>query len=380
MRIVQLDLIRGVALLGIFVINITLFGYSETGQIEFYRQLGEYFPTMEYGLGSFLYGHLMLTSYSLVQALFSQKMMTLFSFLFGASIILITEKLDQKGANSLSVFYRRNFWLMIIGALHLLIWYGDILFVYALAGFLLYPLRNLTAKTLICLSIPFYLACILYVGPALSAHYYDATIAATISSLSFENLKQIKYLTLSLANMLIGMALYKVGYILGQSSPKVYRNWAIWGLVFGLALQGAALFLDGVFGVFIDLNNVASILQALSYIGIIVLWSQSNKLLWLQLRLQAIGRAALTHYLLQTLISVLLFYPLFLNLRAQELDFLQQMLLVFGVWGLQLLIGTILMDKFKFGPVEWLWRSLYYWQRQPFRRQSEVNKETAFSS
>jgi uncharacterized protein len=180
--------------------------------------------------------------------------------------------------------------------------------------------------------------------------------------------------------MLIGMALYKVGYILGQSSPKVYRNWAIWGLVFGLALQGAALFLDGVFGVFIDLNNVASILQALSYIGIIVLWSQSNKLLWLQLRLQAIGRAALTHYLLQTLISVLLFYPLFLNLRAQELDFLQQMLLVLGVWGLQLLIGTILMDKFKFGPVEWLWRSLYYWQRQPFRRQSEVNKETAFSS
>lgn len=378
MRIVQLDLIRGVALLGIFVINITLFAYSETGQIEFYRQLEEYFPSMENGLGSFLYGHLMLTTYSVIHPLFSQKMMTLFSFLFGASIILITEKLDQKGANSLSVFYRRNFWLMVIGALHLLVWYGDILFVYALSGFLLYPLRRLSAKTLICLSIPLYIVCIFYIGPALSAHFHDSA-AATLSSLSFDNLKLIKYLTLSLANMLIGMALYKVGYILGESSTKVYRNWAIWGLISGLALQGLALFLGAAFEVVADLNNLASILQALSYIGIIVLWSQSNKLLWLQVRLQAIGRAALTHYLLQTLMSVLLFYPLFLNFRALELDFLQQFLVVLGMWVLQLFIGKILMDKFKFGPVEWLWRSLYYWQRQPFRREQVVNKKPAFS-
>ena len=168
--------------------------------------------------------------------------------------------------------------------------------------------------------------------------------------------------------MLIGMALYKLGYILGKSSTKVYRNWAIGGFISGLVLQGLALFINEAYGVVVDLNNLASILQALSYIGIIVLWSQSNKLLWLQVRLQAIGRAALTHYLLQTLISVLLFYPLFLNFRALELDFLQQILVVLGVWGLQLFIGKILMDKLKFGPVEWLWRSLYYWQRQPFRR------------
>ena len=367
MRIVQLDLIRGVALLGIFVINITLFAHSETGQIEFYRQLAEYFPSMESGLGSFLYGHLMLTTYSLIQALFSQKMMTLFSFLFGASIILITEKIDQKGANPLSVFYRRNFWLMVMGALHLLVWYGDILFVYALAGFLLYPLRKLRANTLICLSIPLYTVCIFYIGPALSAHYNDSR-TARLSSLSFDDLKIIKYFTLSLANMLTGMALYKIGYILGKSSTKVYRNWAIWGVIFGLTLQGLALFLDAVYGVVVDLNNLASILQALSYIGIIVLWSQSNRLFWLQVRLQAIGRAALTHYLLQTLVSVLLFYPMFLNLRASEMDLLQQVLVVFGVWGLQLFIGKILMDKLRFGPVEWLWRSLYYWQRQPFLR------------
>lgn len=360
-------MIRGVALLGIFVINITLFAYSETGQIEFYRMLGEYLPSMENGLGSFIYGHLMLTTYSLFQALFSQKMMTLFSFLFGASIILITEKLDQKGGSPLSVFYRRNFWLMVIGALHLCVWYGDILFVYALSGFLLYPLRRLHAKTLICFSVPLYVFCTLYIGPALSAFYYDSDAAAT-SGLSFDDLKHIKYFTLSLANMLVGMALYKVGYILGESSTKVYRNWAVWGLISGLALQGMALFINEAYGVVVDLNNLASILQALSYIGIIVLWSQSNKLLWLQVRLQSIGRAALTHYLLQTLISVLLFYPLFLNLRALELDLLQQFLVVFGIWVLQLSIGKILMDKLKFGPVEWLWRSLYYWQRQPFWR------------
>jgi uncharacterized protein len=368
MRIVQLDLIRGVALLGIFAINITLFAYSETGHIQFYQQLGEFVPTMDNGLGEFLYGHVMLTSYSLVQALFSQKMMTLFSFLFGASIILMTEKLDQKGVNSLSVFYRRNFWLMIIGALHLCVWFGDILFVYALSGFLLYPLRKLNAKILMLISLPLYAVCILYIGPALRIHYYDSSIAATISSISFEDLKVIKYVTLSLANMLIGMALYKTGYILGQSSNKVYRHWAIWGLVLGLVLQGLGLFFETAYEVVIDLNNIAAILQALSYIGMIVLWSQSNKLMWLQVRLQAVGRAALTHYLLQTLISVLLFYPLFLNLRALELDLLQQILVVLAVWVLQLFIGKLLMDKLKFGPVEWLWRSLYYWQRQPFRR------------
>jgi len=256
---------------------------------------------------------------------------------------------------------------MVMGALHLLVWYGDILFVYALAGFLLYPLRRLRANTLICLSIPLYTVCIFYIGPALSAHYNDSH-TARLSSLSFDDLKIIKYFTLSLANMLTGMALYKIGYILGKSSTKVYRNWAIWGVIFGLTLQGLALFLDAVYGVVVDLNNLASILQALSYIGIIVLWSQSNRLLWLQVRLQAIGRAALTHYLLQTLVSVLLFYPMFLNLRASEMDLLQQVLVVFGVWGLQLFIGKILMDKLRFGPVEWLWRSLYYWQRQPFLR------------
>ncbi|MFY0640468.1 MAG: DUF418 domain-containing protein [Bermanella sp.] len=368
MRIVQLDLIRGVALLGIFVINITLFAYSQAGQIEFYQQLGEFVPTMNNGLSEFLYGHFMLTSYSLVQALFSQKMMTLFSFLFGASIILITEKLDQKGVNSFSVFYRRNFWLMIIGALHLVVWYGDILFVYALSGFLLYPLRTLQAKTLICLSVPLYAACILLIGPALSEYYYASDNTTINASFSFDDLKFIKYFTLSLANMLTGMALYKVGYILGQSSNKIYRRWAIWGLLAGLALQGLGIFFDVAFDVVVDLNNLASLLQAMSYIGIIVLWSQSNKLMWLQVRLQAIGRAALTHYLLQTVISVLIFYPLFLNARALELDMLQQLMIVLCMWVFQLFIGKILMDKLKFGPVEWLWRSLYYWQRQPFRR------------
>ena len=90
--------------------------------------------------------------------------------------------------------------------------------------------------------------------------------------------------------------------------------------------------------------------------------------MWLQIRLQAVGRAALTHYLMQTFISVLIFYPLFLNLRALELDYVQQMLIVLAVWVLQISIGKMIMDKYQFGPVEWLWRSLYYWQRQPFRR------------
>lgn len=376
MRIVQLDLIRGVALLGIFIINITLFAYSDIGQIEFHQKLGEFIPSMENGLGSFLYGHLMLTSYSLVYALFSQKMMTLFSFLFGASIILFTEKLDQKGTNSLSVFYRRNFWLMMIGGLHLSIWYGDILFLYAIAGFLLYPLRRLSAKTLISLSIPLYAVCILYLGPALSAHYSGNSVSTI---LSFDDLKDLKYFILSLANMLTGMGLYKIGYISGHASKRTYRNWAIWGLISGLMLQGLGLFLDTGYGIVIDLNGLSSILQALSYIGIIVLWSRSNKLLWLQLRLQAIGRAALTHYLLQTLISVLLFYPLFFNLRSFELDFVQQMLIVLTVWIVQIFIGKMLMDNLKFGPVEWVWRSLYYWKRQPFRKFS-VQDDTKLRS
>ena len=385
MRVVQLDLIRGVALLGIFVINITLFAYSETGQIEFYRQLGAFFPTMENGLGDFIYSHVMLTSYSLVYALFSQKMMTLFSFLFGASIILITEKLAQKHGTSLAVFYRRNFWLMVIGCLHLSLWYGDILFVYAVAGFLLYPLRRMSAPLLVGLSLPMYALCIVYIGPALAGHYYDdATQAAVTAStgLSFDELKTIKYFSMSMANMLVGMALYKTGYITGNASRRVYRNWAIYGLLAGLVLQGLALVLDGAYGygIYLDLNSLAAILQAMAYIGILVIWSQSDKLLGLQLRFQAIGRAALTHYLLQTLVSVVLFYPLLFNLRAVEIDFLQQMMVVLAVWILQLSLGKVLMEKCHYGPVEWLWRSLYYWQRQPFMRQKSNPDDGAVPS
>ncbi|MEX0359854.1 MAG: DUF418 domain-containing protein, partial [Allomuricauda sp.] len=139
-RIVALDVLRGFAILGIPLMNVQSLAMVGQAYLN---------PTAFGDLGGWN-----LFTWMMSHILADQKFMTLFSLLFGASILLITGKYEQKGISSFKIHYRRNFWLLVLGLLHAyLVWYGDILAPYAFCAFLVYPFRKLSIKFLIILGL-----------------------------------------------------------------------------------------------------------------------------------------------------------------------------------------------------------------------------------
>jgi uncharacterized protein len=143
-RFNSIETLRGIAVLGILVMNI----YGFAMPMAAYSNPLAYGGTEWFNIGTWYFTHL----------IFDQKFMTIFSVLFGAGLIMMSTRAESRGSKYAGVWYRRNFWLLIIGALHgYLIWFGDILFSYALMGMLIYPLRNRRPRTLIiiaCFMLP----------------------------------------------------------------------------------------------------------------------------------------------------------------------------------------------------------------------------------
>jgi len=143
-RFDSIDTLRGIAVLGILVMNI----YGFAMPMAAYSNPLAYGGTEWFNIGTWYFTHL----------IFDQKFMTIFSVLFGAGLIMMSTRAESRGSKYAGVWYRRNFWLLLIGALHgYLIWFGDILFSYALMGMLIFPLRKRKPRTLIivaCLMLP----------------------------------------------------------------------------------------------------------------------------------------------------------------------------------------------------------------------------------
>lgn len=416
-RITALDTLRGVAVLGILVMNIYAFAMPFAAYSNPLIMGGREW----YNLGTWFVTHL----------LFDQKFMTIFSMLFGAGIVLMAGRAEARGAGFAAIFYRRQLWLLLIGAAHAyLIWFGDILFHYALVGMLLYPLRHRAPRTLIviaCLMLP-----VALLMNAAGADYIEAEQAATrayqerldageeLTQAESERLEAARAMRAFIAPtaedvakdleayrggygeivrhraptvfsmqlqgtlafivwrvgglMLIGMALMKLGVLSGQRSSGFYRRMMLIGYGLGLPLaaySGWNLWqheFDGlyVFRVGMIPNYVASILVALGHVGLIVSIVRSGVLAGLMARFAAVGRMALTNYLLHSLILTTVFYGYGLGLYGTVPRF-WQMAFVVAVIGMQLWLSPIWLRHFRFGPVEWLWRSLTYWRRQPFR-------------
>ncbi|MGB5412511.1 MAG: hypothetical protein WBN09_13335, partial [Woeseiaceae bacterium] len=143
-RIVSLDMLRGVAILGILVMNI----YAFAMPFAAYQNPLVMGGTELYNIGTWFFTHI----------LFDQKFMSIFAMMFGAGLILMTDRAEQRGAKPARLYMRKQFWLLVIGALHgYLLWMGDILFTYALIGMFVYVFRKRTPRTLIiiaCLLLP----------------------------------------------------------------------------------------------------------------------------------------------------------------------------------------------------------------------------------
>ena len=393
-RIVAIDVLRGFAVLGILIVNIQGFARVPSAYMN---------PTS----GGTLEGA-DLWIWATIYLLADTKFMSIFSMLFGAGMAMMSDRMAKRGAPAGGLHYRRQFWLLVIGLAHAyLVWHGDILVPYALCGFILYPFRNLHPRRLLLIG-----ACaVAFVVPlwglaGVSIPYWpvdeqaaaaaewappqevlDAEIAAFRGGWSGQlavrapialALETSAFLGLFLWRagglMLVGMALYKFGVLAAGRPAAFYRRVAFLGIGAGLPFAAAgiwykldvgfawerAMFQGALF------NYAGSVGVFLGYVGLVMLAVQAGWLPGLQKRLAAAGRMALTNYITQSVLCSLIFYGHGLGL-FERVGSPGQVAIVVAIWTLQLAWSPWWLARFRFGPLEWLWRSLSYMKWQPMR-------------
>lgn len=394
-RIDSLDVLRGFAVLGILVMNIQTFSMPMAAYVN---------PTAWGSLSG-----IDAVVWYLSHLLTDQKMMGLFSMLFGAGIILFTERAAGHGKSAAAYHYRRNLWLLIFGAIHAyLLWYGDVLFLYAVCAFMLYPLRNMKPKKLMIVGVIFLsISSMVYLLTAVGVSTMsDEQIATEIMSSWSPSAEQLATeiaayqgnwtsqmsarlpatremhglvffiwgIWRAAGMMLLGMALYKVGILSAKADDKVYWRLLAAGVLIGLPVIAYGIHwnvrnewaLDSLF-IGSQFNYWASVLVSVGWMAALVLILKKGALTWLTSRLAAVGRMAFSNYIMHTIICGYIFYGHGLGLFS-EVERSGQILIVIAIWILQLTMSPIWLRHFRFGPLEWLWRSLTYWQAQPFKR------------
>ena len=400
-RIDAIDVLRGFALLGILLMNMSSYAMPTIA----------YFNPTVYG-GNELWNRLV---FSLSHIFADQKMMALFSMLFGASVMLVTGNMEKRGESPLKFYYLRNFWLLVFGLIHsIFIWNGDILVVYALCSFGLYWLRHLSPKWQMGLGIfLFFVPSFFNVGVSGALFYlqeadwrylesywqpeatavtaeidlYQGSYAAQVVYRLNEDSALIPYtdgqglLEMSLlleffcralGMMLVGMAFYSWGILSGKRSLDFYVNMAFLGFGLGLPIVLIGLYQytahnwSASYSLFLGRipNHIATPLIASGYIALVMLWSRSGFLTNLRDRLAAVGRMALTNYIGQSLIATFIFYGFGLGLFG-SVNRGQQLLLILLIWSIQIIFSSWWLSRFQYGPLEWVWRCLSHWRWQP---------------
>ena len=394
-RIDSIDVLRGFALLGILVMNIQSFAMPQAA----------YFNPTAYGdleganLWVWLAGRLF----------FDQKFMTLFSMLFGAGIVLMAGRAEARGGGAGRVHYRRMGWLLVIGVLHAhLLWYGDILFAYAVCGMVVYPLRHLSPGRLVALGTTLLaVGSAFSVGAGMSLPYWPEEALSAFSDEGWRPTPEVIEAELAVYRggwlaqlpsrsadafafetvllviwgfwragglMLIGMALFKGDVFSAGRSTRFYAGLIAAAVAVGLPLQAYGLSLDfargwPVWSFFLGMqfNYWPSIAVSLGYVGLVMLVCRNAALHALTRPFAAVGQTALTNYLLQTILCTLVFYGHGLGWFG-SVDRVGQVGVVAAVWAVQLIASPLWLRRFRFGPAEWAWRSLTYGARQPLRR------------
>jgi uncharacterized protein len=393
-RIEVLDVLRGLAVCGILIGNVQWFsGYGLMPD-----SMAQQSPIAD------------RITHFLVHFFVEGKFYSIFSFLFGFGFALQIARAVERGDLKASLFKRRLFWLLVIGLAHAyLLWAGDILSIYAVMGFLLILFRNKADGSLlkwafVLMLIPIlsyillYVLFVAFVPPEAVAKLDAAKIgfwnesvrkiqqSSYLQIITDFNLSYIvgRYLSLLfemrlpklLAMFLLGFYAYRRAIFQNLSSHQpLVRRVLIYGLILGLignvtfaALAGKEAVLPpspaGVIGVISYAFGVPAL--ALFFIALIAtLWQRAA---WRRLLafLAPVGRMALTNYLMQTIICVLIFYGYGFG-QFGKVGALGATLIALAIFLFQIIVSALWLSYFSYGPMEWIWRQLTYRQRLNLR-------------
>ena len=416
-RIRSIDTLRGFALLGILLLNI----------IAFSGPLAAYFDP---SAGNEVSGlNLAITMF--VDIWGEGAFRAIFSMLFGAGLLIFFAKPDAKEEELRSLYYRRTWLLVGFGLFnaYVLLWVGDILYAYGVTGLVLYFFRNLSASKLaLCSIILFLFLAFIHTGQyfytkSLYIDYREAISLSEVNELSeahkqslenwdeylqnqqatpeqlvFEaNARSQGYIenfiftapiniifqtVLFLINgfwdaaamMLLGMALMKWNVYDASRDLSFYSKMTALGFAIGLVInsweeviyvsRGFEPFFSATARPTYDLGRLA---MALGYTGMVMILCKLEILSTVRHALACVGQMALTNYLAQTVICNTIFlgfgFGMWGKMQRYEIYFV-----VLGIWVFQLIFSVAWLQRYRFGPAEWLWRSLTYRKSQPMRK------------
>lgn len=375
-RIVWIDIIRGFAILGIFVVNIGAISapyFMYGGAEQAWTAPFERFIQM------------------IIDVFFQGSFYTLFSILFGFSWQLMKDRLVIKDINFTTFLFRRQVILIGIGFIHaFIIWHGDILLSYGLIGLLLLLFIEVKDRTLLIWAVGLLGGSVAFITIGLYQVRYllgganQAAINQAIENYSSNNLFAIWGQNLqdwSYANtgmtfifliatllplFLFGMYIARKGWL---HEPKKHQDllWRLLQITFFLFIflkLGPYIFDNPLWLSYVQ-DNIGGTASAVFYIVLITFITQYARGLKLLQPFKYIGRMALSNYILQSVFCVVLFYGFGLY---DSITPSIAIIIVIVFYALQIIFSKWWLSKYRFGPLEWVWRSLNYGKKQAFRK------------
>ena len=419
-RIQSLDIMRGIVLFGILLMNINGMGLANA-----YSD-----PTVSGGaIGWDLY------TWIATNMFFEGTMRALFSLLFGVGMFVLLDRLEKNGAGieAANIYFRRLMWLMLFGVIHayLLLWVGEILFSYSIMGLMIFAFRKLQPKALIIIAGTLFI-----LGGIWNYIDYKAELKFTNQLVEVEQYKaEGKELTKELKEasdkwdekqsertpeyiaefnedmrknyfhvvgyiapinthfhsyymyrydfwdifsmMLLGIALFKLNILSAQKSYKFYGLMSLVGYLIGLSVnyfETSGIIAANFSPLSLAKANISYDLGrvpvAFGHIGLIMILCKAPILLWLKKALAAVGKMALSNYIMHSIFAMFIFtgagFGLFGTFLRHELLYI-----VFAIWLFQLIVSPIWLKYYHYGPMEWLWRYLSYLKKPAFRKNAQ---------
>ncbi len=387
-RVIDLDVFRGFAVLGIFMVNILVMNASFTFRGEWEAEQS---------------GWLQKASFFFLETFFYSKFFVIFSFLFGMGVALQIQKAKEKNTFSNLFFIRRFGSLFLFGAMHILfIWSGDILHLYGALGFLLLPVFRFSARILLWLAItvfifPFYGEIFEFVVNSMSFDFHKPL--AELSRESIIELKQngsywsgvelrlkeysfaMDFLYSGIGPVAFSMMLFG-GYLVKRNILFNIPEWLnksrltlFTSLIIFTTYRFVLLYCvlpnfeidHGSFLSFVLMSifYLSDITLSLTYLWIIAYLLRSSTFKQVLSPLQYVGRTAFSNYIIQSTIGYVIMRTFG---YYQSFSAFECILVVLSIFSFQVVISKIYLTYFRFGPLEWLWRCISYWKLLPLKK------------